>query len=116
MSPTDVSAHHSWIPLSEQRLAEMLSESETLMSSVLKGVWNHIRLPHAEIWQQHPWGDEGCGFWVVGVLGKSCIYFNDLSRGFNIGRFYHWGEIADFEMESQPLDQLLQQSIGRMAS
>ncbi len=46
-------------------------------------------------WQLHPWGDDGGGFWVVGVLGDRVVWFNDIEGGFNVSTFEREGEIPE---------------------
>lgn len=85
-----------WTPVSERHLTDILHSAEQQMDPALQQIWQLIRLPAPELWQQHPWGDEGCGFWVVAVFGKTCVYFNDISHGFNSSIFMKWGHIEDY--------------------
>lgn len=85
-----------WQPATEPHLLSMLNEAEHEMKGEPCVFWHQVRLPVPELWQQHPWADEICGFWVVAVMGKSCIYFNDRSQGFALGTFSKWGRIDDY--------------------
>ena len=96
-----------WTPISENRLYELLDESSQLMTDELRQLWQLIHLRHAEIWQQRPWADEGCGFWVVATFSRSCIYFNDLSQSFALSHFDRWGNIMEFDPTSRSLNELL---------
>ena len=88
--------NNHWQPATESYLRSMLSLAEADMSAEFARFWHQIRLPLPELWQQHPWADEVCGFWVVAVMGKSCVYYNDRTQGFALGSFSHWGRIDDY--------------------
>lgn len=96
-----------WTPLTESKLLLLLRQAEEQMIPGLHSIWDSVRLPQPELWQQHPWGDEGCGFWVVAVFGRTCIYYNDISAGFCRSTFHEWGLIDQFEQDAPMLDQLL---------
>ena len=100
---------NSWTPISENSLTDLIEQARQTMSDVEHVLWNAIRLPHADIWQLHPWADEGCGFWVVAVMGNHCIYFNDISGGFAASRFSQWGNIPEFDPQPHSLEQLIGQ-------
>ncbi|ASP40651.1 hypothetical protein CHH28_19145 [Bacterioplanes sanyensis] len=53
-------------------------------------------------------GDEGCGFWVVAVAGKRCLYYNDISARFCQSSFERWGQIDHFDPDGQSLAEQLQ--------
>ncbi|MAK90015.1 MAG: hypothetical protein CMI03_15125 [Oceanospirillaceae bacterium] len=94
-------------PLSETDLSNMLSDAESMLDEASHGFWSLSRLPRPELWQQHPWADEVCGFWVIAVMGKSCIYYNDLSKGFCVGQFSKWGIIDDYQPAKTSLPERL---------
>jgi hypothetical protein len=50
-----------------------------------------------EKWTQTPYGDEGDGFWVVGVEGHQVIWYNDIEEGFNVSAFEVRGTIPTSE-------------------
>ena len=49
-----------------------------------------------EKWALPPWGDDGGGFWVVGVLGRYAIWYNDIEEGFNVSEFPQWGQLGEY--------------------
>ena len=107
MPPLSTLRHAQWAPISETHLQQLIAEAEEQMTPEQASLWRMIRLPVAEIWQQRPWADEGCGFWVVATFGKSCIYFNDLSQSFAASLFDRWGNICKFDPRPASLPQLL---------
>ena len=107
MSNTISSIQRHWTPISEIGLHECLAGHLSSLNAEQTRFWKLIELPVAEIWQQRPWADEGCGFWVVATFGRRCIYFNDLSQCFASSSFDRWGNIIEFDPTSQTLQSLL---------
>lgn len=57
--------------------------------------WNYIRI-EPEKWQEQSMGTEGGGFWVVAIIGKTVIYYNDIEEGYNRSSFKKYGEIDNY--------------------
>jgi len=96
-----------WSPITESGLINLLSQAIAGMDTGIQTFWHMVQLPKPELWQQHPWGDEGCGFWVLAVMGKRCIYYNDITQGFCLGNFSKWGVIDDYQDEKLSLSERL---------
>jgi hypothetical protein len=111
---TDLPRTDHWTPITDTELHTVLQQIEQLPDSQ-RQLWHLVRLPWPELWQQHPWGDEGCGFWVVAVAGKRCLYYNDLSGHFCQSSFERWGQIDHFDPDGQPLPQQLQSWLTLLA-
>ena len=96
-----------WKPISYPQLVNLLAEERQKLEETTQSFWDVISLPVPELWQQHPWGDESCGFWVVAVAGRYCIYYNDISGGFSYSVFQRWAMIQDFNERGISLQQVL---------
>jgi hypothetical protein len=57
-----------------------------------------------EKWRQTPYGDAGDGFWVVGLIGTTVVWYNDIEDGFNRSRFTVFGLIDDYWCNDDELD------------
>ncbi|WP_187264638.1 hypothetical protein [Pontibacter beigongshangensis] len=57
--------------------------------------WEYIKI-QPEKWAEKTMGEEGGGFWVVGIIGKSAIYYNDIEEGYNFSSFATYGEIDHY--------------------
>ncbi len=99
---------NTWKPISKEDLIDGISDSEWLMSDIAKNLWNFVKLKAPEKWAQHPWGDEGGGFWVVAIAGETCIYYNDIEEGYNFSEFTKWGEINDYFCNQPTLSELFE--------
>jgi len=97
----------SWKPVTYVQLVNLLSHNESQLEERVSTFWQAIRLPAAELWQQHPWGNEGCGFWVIATAGRTCIYYNDITEGFSVGHFQRWGHISDYQTSHSTLQATL---------
>ncbi len=70
-------------------------------------LWQALRI-EPEKWQQHPYGDSGGGFWVVAIVGRTVIWYNDLEDGFNRSRYSTYGTIDDYWCNQDELDLTMQ--------
>ena len=84
-----------WKPLSEDKLANMIEEAEWLMSPSCRSFWAYVKIKPQK-WRLSPWGDEGGGFWLVAVIGNTCVYYNDIEEGFNFSLYHSFGQIDEY--------------------
>ena len=85
----------TWEPISEEKLWDEINESYERMDFHQRRLWERIRI-EPEKWELHPWGDKGGGFWVVAILGRTVIYFNDIEDGFNRSTYSKYGKIRRY--------------------
>jgi hypothetical protein len=84
-----------WEPVGEQALLDRVSQGIAAMSQASRRLWKAVQIT-PEKWQQHPYGDAGGGFWVVGLIGCTVIWFNDIEDGFNRSVYTTYGVIDDY--------------------
>ena len=77
-----------WKPIQAVELLQLISSAEAEMEieHPLSLFWERIKI-EPQKWKLSPWGDEGGGFWVIALIGKQCVYFNDIEDGFNISQW-----------------------------
>ena len=92
-----------WEPISETALLGRIAQSRGRMSTAEARLWEAVRI-QPEKWQQHPYGDQGDGFWVVGIIGSTVIWYNDIEDGFNRSRFSTFGTIDDYWCNQDELE------------
>jgi hypothetical protein len=85
----------NWTPLEEAQLATLIADAVALMEPSARSLWKLVHVWPVK-WQLHPWGDEGGGFWIVGIIGQNVIWYNDIEHGFNISRYEVLGDIAEY--------------------
>lgn len=84
-----------WSPIPLDELCELIRRSEAEMSFAERRLWGLVRI-EPEKWSLSPWGDQGGGFWAVGLLGKHVIWYNDIEDGFNVSRCAERGVIGEY--------------------
>ncbi|MHB9082001.1 MAG: hypothetical protein ACYC3X_31440 [Pirellulaceae bacterium] len=97
----------TWHPISEAELWNRINRDWDKMSLEQRRFWEVAKVPPQK-WQQHPWGDEGGGFWVVAVLGQWVVWYNDIEDGFNRSQYTAHGVIRDYWCNQDKLGWTLQ--------
>ena len=57
-------------------------------------LWDRIRITPAQ-WRQMQYPGYG-SVWVVAVMGRRCLYLNQMEGGWGWGRFDTWGEVSEY--------------------
>lgn len=96
-----------WEAISERDLRARIRQGEARMTQSQLRLWDAIRI-EPEKWRQHPYGDEGGGFWAVGLIGRTVVWFNDREDGFNRSKFVDYGTITDYWRNQDELETTLQ--------
>ena len=96
-----------WEPITEAALRERVAQGEARMNSLQLRLWETIRVEPTK-WQQHPYGDQGAGFWVIGIIGSTVIWYNDIEEGFNRSRYSTYGTIDDYWCNQDELELTVQ--------
>ena len=84
-----------WKPITGDALRARMAQGKARMSPAQLHLWEAIRID-PEKWQQHPNGDPGEGFWVLAIVGRTVIWYNDIEEGFNRSRYSTYGTIDDY--------------------
>ena len=64
-------------------------------------LWERIRIA-PEQWSHEQYPSIG-PFWVIGILGKRCLYFNSVEGGWGWGRYTHWGSIKEYQWQNDEI-------------
>lgn len=96
-----------WQPISEAALAKRMRQGCNRMSEASRRIWEAVRIP-PEKWAQHPYGDAGAGFWVVGLVGRTAIWYNDIEDGFNRSAYSTYGVLDDYWCNQDELEVTVQ--------
>ena len=96
-----------WKPISEVALRERVAQGEARMNVAQQRLWQAIRI-EPERWQQQPYGDAGGGFWVIAIVGRTVIWYNDIEDGFNRSRYSKYGTIDDYWCNQDELELTVQ--------
>jgi len=56
--------------------------------------WSYLKIqPEKWEWREKSVFEPDGGFWVVGILGKYILYYNDIEEGYNFSPYTNYGEI-----------------------
>lgn len=97
----------SWQPLSEVELWDLMNEAWERMTVEQRRLWAVVRVSPRK-WKLTPWGDEGGGFWVVGIIGNTVLWYNDIEDGFNRSRYSALGTIDEYWCNQDELEWTVQ--------
>ena len=97
----------AWEPITEAELLEQINAACRRMPPSQRHFWEAIRI-EPEKWAQHPYGDEGGGFWAVGLVGRTVIWYNDIEDGFNRSQYTRYGEIGAYWCNQDELEWTVQ--------
>lgn len=95
-----------WNPVSLDELSAQVAASYTQMEDIERRLWDMVRVPPVK-WLQHPWGDLGGGFWVVGLIGCQVIWYNDIEHGFNVSPYTKFGTISQYRCNQDELHHVI---------
>ena len=89
-------------PISSDTIINLIAEDEAKMEQDTRAWWKTIKII-PEKWSQVSYPNKGIEFWVVGLAGKTAIYYNDIEEGFNISGFKTYGHLDDTGYEQDEL-------------
>ena len=102
----------SWKPISETELQKELQSASSRMSLEQASLWKKVKVV-PEKWAQEPYGNEGNGFWIVGILNHNVIWYNDIEEGFNLSPFTTEGRMDEYWCNQDQLEWVLQHIIDQ---
>jgi hypothetical protein len=91
-----------WEPISGEELRDEINRGCGQMTEPQRRLWGAIQILPTK-WQLPPWGNEGNGFWVVAILGRTVVWFNDIEGGFNRSPYSEIGTISVYRCNQDEL-------------
>ncbi len=104
---------NAWQPISEIELAALLRDAVAGMTSKEKLYWETVKIS-PEKWEEETYGAQGGGFWAVGLLGKSVLWYNDIEDGFNVSTFSQYGKIDKYWANQDDLLSLIRRFASQL--
>lgn len=95
-----------WQPITLNELEKLLQKDLAECSAEARALFKNYAAKPGK-WALSPWGDLGGGFWVVAVINKTVIWFNDIEDGFNTSVFTSEGVIDQYWCNQDSLKQAL---------
>ncbi|KQY12972.1 hypothetical protein ASD28_27180 [Massilia sp. Root133] len=88
-------------------------EAEGRMSPRVFRLWETIRIV-PEKWREAAFGDPGGGFWVVAIIGRKALWYNDIEDGFNCSSYYVVGTLAEYWCNQDGLEVAVQNLLSTL--
>lgn len=85
----------TWTPITIEEVYDLILTTEKELNGDLLNFWELIKI-YPEKWDEDTYGKEENGFWVVGLVGRKVIYYNDIEGGFNISDYKTYGTIDKY--------------------
>ncbi len=101
----------SWSAIAEEDLLTLLEEAEERMNPKQLRIWNLIKVQPRK-WTLEYWGEQGDGFWVVGTIGNTVLWYNDIEDGFNTSTYLAFGKIEEYWCNQDGLEHSIQQLLS----
>jgi hypothetical protein len=105
----------AWSAATESEIWDAINAAEAKMSAEQLRLWECISIIPNK-WVQRPYGDLGGGFWVVAILGRFVVWFNDIEDGFNISEYSNFGEITGYGASQDALGVAVQHLVNMIAN
>jgi len=102
-----------WEPISEDGIWNNINSGYDRMSFAQKRLWESIKIV-PEKWTEESYGKAGDGFWVVAIMGKCVIWFNDIEDGFNQSKYSEYGKISEYLCEQDELEWAIQNILNEL--
>jgi hypothetical protein len=96
-----------WQPISEVAIWDKLNAGVDRMGTRQKKLWEAIQIM-PEKWSQPLHGKVGGGFWAVGIIGPTVLWFNDIEDGFNHSSYSRYGIIDQYSCNQSELEEAVQ--------
>ena len=96
----------TWTPITIEEVYDKILVTEKELTGDLLNFWELIRI-HPEKWIEETYGKEGNGFWVVGLIGRKVIYYNDIEDGLNVSDYKTYGTIDNYFCNQDELTQTI---------
>ncbi len=97
----------TWKPFTELDLWDEINASWCRMTPPQRILWERIRIEPVK-WSEASYGDERGGFWVVGLIGNTVIWYNDIEEGFNRSSYTKHGVIDQYLCNDDELNWVVQ--------
>lgn len=89
-------------PLSEAKLYDLLLKEEAKLRPRADRMWELVKI-EPERWDAPVYGSGSASFWVVGIIGKRVLWYNEFEGEFTMSSFETYGDIADEHLAGSEL-------------
>jgi hypothetical protein len=95
-----------WKPISKEELSKHIELLEFIFNEEQKCFWDFIKI-EPEKWAEDTMGAEGGGFWVVAIMGRNALYYNDVEDGYNFSTYTRYGILDEYQCGQSELHEVI---------
>jgi hypothetical protein len=99
-----------WAPISEDQIWDEITHGRDCMSAGHRRIWDVIPII-PEQWRVKMGEGPAISCWVVALVGRNAIYYNDIEEGFEYSPWSGYGAIDLYQCNSYSLAQSVQRVI-----
>ncbi len=99
-----------WAAISEDQIWDKIIDGRDRMSGGQRRIWDAVSII-PEKWRVKPSGGHEVGCWVVALVGRSAIYYNDLEEGFEYSPWSRYGTVDLYQCNKYTLAESVQRVI-----
>ncbi|MEM1396336.1 MAG: hypothetical protein AAGH38_02670 [Pseudomonadota bacterium] len=81
--------------MEEVSVIELVQQGYTSFTEQQKRFFDAIEIAPQK-WALSPWGDKDGGFWAIGIIGRTVLWYNHIERGFNISAYREYNRIDEY--------------------
>jgi len=105
---------NKWSPIPEDDLRGLINIALSQMNAPQRRLWEVIKIDPVK-WKEKSYGEMGGGFWVVAILGRTVIWYNDIEEGFNISSWTLYGLIDEYRCNQDELQWTIQNVLNLLS-
>jgi hypothetical protein len=102
-----------WQPISEGSVWDLINAAELRMTAPQQKLWDSVRIIPMK-WTEPSYGVAGGGFWAVGVIGSTVVWYNDIEDGFNCSPYRTFGEIEEYRCNQDDLEHVMEDLLAQI--
>ncbi|MBA1145341.1 hypothetical protein [Mesorhizobium neociceri] len=99
--------------MNEAALWDLINASQERMTIAQRRLWDVIGIDPEQWMHRSPPGDNR-QIWVVALIGRSVISYNEFEHGFDRSRFDRYGEIAELGWGQADLEVAVQDILNEL--
>ena len=99
--------------MDEAAILDLINEGRDSMTPKQKKIWDVVSI-HPESWFYRSPSGRDNQVWVVALIGRSVISYNDADRGFDRSKFVRYGEVAQLGWGNEVLEVAVQDVLNEL--
>jgi hypothetical protein len=99
--------------MNEATLSDLINTGRDRMTIAQRKLWDVISFDPEQWTHRSPSGNDR-RIWIVALIGRSVISYNDVEAGFDRSNFIHYGEVAELGWGQADLEGAVQDILNEL--